>query len=106
MLKGKKKTVLFFSLVFLLVFLDILTKWLVVSFFSEKIVVIPHLIEIVLHFNNGGIFGFGSSVLYGRLLLIFIRFLILVLIIINNNRILEQNNFCQLSFVFFCAGCI
>ena len=102
-----RKKILFFTLLFVLVFADILTKWMVVLFFrGGKITVIPHLVEIVLFFNNGGVFGLGNNVLYARLFLIFFRFLFLLALIIYSEQIFEKNIYYRIGYVLAYAGCI
>lgn len=103
-----KKKILFFILIFLLVFIDFLSKWLIFLFLKngEKIVIIPNLIEIVLFFNNGGVFSLGNNVLYIRLFLIIIRFLVLFSLTINSKNVLMRNIFYQISFILAYAGCI
>ena len=103
-----KKKVIFFILIFLLVFIDFFFFLLIFLILKngEKIVVIPNLIEIILFFNNGGVFGLGNNVLYVRLFLIFIRFLILFSLTINSKNVLIRNIFYQISFILAYAGCI
>lgn len=93
--------------IFLLILLDLITKWLVVLFLKKDIVIFPGL-KITLLYNKGGVFGFGNDVLWFRLSLIITRILFSFLLpLIFNTSLFKNKNFCcQASYALLYAGCI
>lgn len=104
-----KKKILFFTIIFLLVIIDLVSKWLIVFFLrnNHEIVIIPHLIKIVLFYNCGGVFGFGKNIWWVRLFLIIIRsFFLFLLPYIFNFFKNKEDIYYQISYMLSYAGCI
>lgn len=100
-----KKNFFTITTILLLILLDFITKWLIILFLKENIIIFRCL-EIIKSYNKGGIFGFGNNSLWFRIFLILFRFLFLLLLIFSNS-FFRNKNFCsRISYTLLCAGCI